>query len=262
MTPSFLRSSLTAAAVLAATALPIPALAADVELLPPGLLSPTSKEQTKPNEFKKPGPWRIGVSFGGVGNTWIVQMIQEMKHAAAQDKNIGEFIFVEANWQAPKQVADVEDLLAKKVDAIIIGPIASTIGAPPFQPRMRYRSIATVHSSRRPVRARARANSHARTTPGSVRVGWDSPLGMPPCSTSTTALGARGPRAHRNSGCRAIGRVSSTARVAVPPPAGRCRTPPPSLPAPRRRRRPRHLSGRGWPRRTRRGRLPGSSASA
>ena len=117
MTLSFLRTRLAAAAVLAAAALPISALAADVELLPPGLLAPTSKEQTKPNEFKKPGPWRIGVSFGGVGNTWIVQMIQEMKYAASQDKNIGEFIFVEANWQAPKQVADVEDLLAKKVDA-------------------------------------------------------------------------------------------------------------------------------------------------
>jgi ribose transport system substrate-binding protein len=94
------------------------------------LLTPTTKEQTKPDQFKKAGPWRIGVSFGGVGNTWIVQMIQEMKHAAAQDKNIGEFIFVEANWQAAKQVADVEDLLTKKVDAIIIGPISSAIGAP------------------------------------------------------------------------------------------------------------------------------------
>ena len=48
MTLSFLRTRLAAAAVLAATALPIPALAADVELLPPGLLAPTSKEQTKP----------------------------------------------------------------------------------------------------------------------------------------------------------------------------------------------------------------------
>ncbi len=117
--------------VLATTvALCAPALAADVELLPNNLLTPTSKEQTKPGQFKKAGPWRIGVSFGGVGNTWIVQMIQEMRHAAAQDKNIGEFIFVEANWQAAKQVADVEDLLTKKVDVLIVGPISSAIGAP------------------------------------------------------------------------------------------------------------------------------------
>lgn len=130
MPHSSLRRLCAATVMAAATTLSVPAFAADVELLPKSLLAPTTQEQTKPDEFKKPGPWRIGVSFGGVGNTWIVQMIQEMKFAASQDKNIGEFIFVEANWQAPKQVADVEDLLAKKVDAIIIGPISSAIGAP------------------------------------------------------------------------------------------------------------------------------------
>ncbi|MBC7727106.1 MAG: substrate-binding domain-containing protein, partial [Microbacteriaceae bacterium] len=124
------RAALKLGTLLVATAFCGAALAADVELLPDGLLTPTTKEQTKPNQFKKAGPWRIGVSFGGVGNTWIVQMIQEMKFAAAQRKEITEFIFVEANWQAAKQVADVEDLLTKKVDAIIIGPISAAIGAP------------------------------------------------------------------------------------------------------------------------------------
>lgn len=129
--PAFLNPSRRrVVALLAAAVVAAPSMAADVELLPGGLLTPTTKEQTKPGQFKKAGPWRIGVSFGGVGNTWIVQMIQEMKHAAAQDKSIGEFIFVEANWQAAKQVADVEDLLTKKVDAIILGPISAAIGAP------------------------------------------------------------------------------------------------------------------------------------
>lgn len=130
MPRSFCHRTLKAAAVLAAVALSSGALAADVELLPNGLMAPTTKEQTQPNQFKKAPPWRIGVSFGGVGNTWIVQMIQEMRFAASQNKNISEFIFVEANWQAAKQVSDVEDLLTKKVDAIIIGPISAAIGAP------------------------------------------------------------------------------------------------------------------------------------
>ena len=69
------------------------------------------------------------MSFGGVGNTWIVQMIQEMKFADAQRKETTEFIFAEANWQAAKQVADAEDLLTKKVNAIIIDPISAVIGA-------------------------------------------------------------------------------------------------------------------------------------
>ena len=107
-------------ALVALAVLSAPALAADVVLLPNGLMTPTTKEQTKEDQFKKAPPWRIGVSFGGVGNTWIVQMIQEMKYAAAQNKNIGEFIFVEANWQAAKQVADVRSMIAQKVDAIFL----------------------------------------------------------------------------------------------------------------------------------------------
>lgn len=118
------------AIALAAAALALPAQAADVELLPNGLMTPTSKEQTRPDQFKKTTPWRIGVSFGGVGNTWIVQMIQEMKYEASLHKEIKEFIFVEADWKPAKQVADVEDLLTKKVDVLIIGPISAAIGAP------------------------------------------------------------------------------------------------------------------------------------
>jgi ribose transport system substrate-binding protein len=104
--------------------------AADVQLLPDGLLSPTSTEQTKPDAFKKAPPWRIGVSFAGVGNSWIVQMIEEMRHEASLDKDIGQFIFTEADWKPAKQVADVEDLLTKKIDLLIIGPISEAIGAP------------------------------------------------------------------------------------------------------------------------------------
>ena len=120
MSRFFGHATLKAAAVLTAVAVSGPVLATDVELLPNGLMTPTTKEQTKANQFKKAPPWRIGVSFGGVGNTWIVQMIQEMKYTASQNKNVGEFIFVEANWQAAKQVADVEDLLTKAARDYVI----------------------------------------------------------------------------------------------------------------------------------------------
>ncbi|NRR33556.1 ABC transporter substrate-binding protein [Oxalobacteraceae bacterium] len=104
--------------------------ASDVELLPNGLLTPTSTQLSQPNQYKKAAPWRVGVSFAGVGNTWIVQMIQEMRFEAARNKNIAQFILVEADWKPAKQVADVEDLLAKKIDVLIIGPISQAIGAP------------------------------------------------------------------------------------------------------------------------------------
>jgi ribose transport system substrate-binding protein len=124
------RTVLMLGALVSAFAFTAQAGAADVELLPGGILTPSTKEQTAPNQFKKAAPWRIGVSFGGVGNTWIVQMIQEMKYEASLHKEIGEFIFTEADWKPAKQVADVEDLLTRKIDLLILGPISAAVGAP------------------------------------------------------------------------------------------------------------------------------------
>lgn len=99
------------------------ASAAEVELLPSTLLAPATKDVVPAGKFKKAGPWVIGFSWPGVGNTWIVQTIQEIKYAASQNPNIKELRFVEANWQPAKQVADIEDLMARNVDALLIVPI-------------------------------------------------------------------------------------------------------------------------------------------
>ena len=124
------RAALALGALATAIAFTVPARAADVVLLPNGLMEPTTKEQTAPNQFKKAPPWRIGVSFPGVGNTWIVQLFQEMKYEASLHKEIKDFTIVEANWTPAKQVADVEDLITKKVDLIIFSPISIAEGAP------------------------------------------------------------------------------------------------------------------------------------
>ncbi|OWU84229.1 hypothetical protein ATO6_14430 [Oceanicola sp. 22II-s10i] len=94
------------------------------ELLAPGLLDPTTEDMTAAGEFAKEGPYTIGMSFPGLGNTWIVQMVQETKYEAAKTESIKEFIFTEAGWASAKQVSDMEDLIARKVDAIIVAPMA------------------------------------------------------------------------------------------------------------------------------------------
>ncbi|WP_025898325.1 ABC transporter substrate-binding protein [Sneathiella glossodoripedis] len=94
------------------------------DLLEKGLLDPTTTEMTKAGAHKKSGPWTIGMSFPGLGNTWIVQMVHETKYTAALNPKIKDFIFTEAGWQPAKQVADIEDLIARKVDALIVTPMA------------------------------------------------------------------------------------------------------------------------------------------
>lgn len=57
-------------------------------------------------------------------------MIQEMRYEASLHKEIGEFLFTEANWKPAKQASDVQDLLTKTIDLLIIGPISEAVGAP------------------------------------------------------------------------------------------------------------------------------------
>ncbi|WP_168991446.1 ABC transporter substrate-binding protein [Paraburkholderia sp. UYCP14C] len=116
---AFFCAVLTASALLSSGA----SFAADTELLPPSLLAPGSTEMVPAGKFKKAGPWVIGFSWPGVGNTWIVQAIKEAQFAASKDPNIKDLRIVEANWQPAKQVADIEDLMARKVDALVILPI-------------------------------------------------------------------------------------------------------------------------------------------
>jgi len=96
----------------------------NVQLLSPELLAPTTDKKTPPDKYKKPPPWTIGMVFPGVGNTWIIQMAEETKYEAAHTPEIKDFIFTEANWDPTKQVANMEDMISRKVDAIIIAPIA------------------------------------------------------------------------------------------------------------------------------------------
>lgn len=73
------------------------------------------------------GPFVIGVSNDSVANAFRVQMENEIKYYASQHKDlIKELIVLDANGDTNKQIADVEDLIARKVDAIILSPNSST----------------------------------------------------------------------------------------------------------------------------------------
>lgn len=64
--------------------------------------------------------YTIGLSHFSVENSWRVQMVAEAEYAASQDERISRFIVTNSEGSAEKQVSDVEDLIARGVDAIII----------------------------------------------------------------------------------------------------------------------------------------------
>ncbi|MBU0831219.1 MAG: substrate-binding domain-containing protein [Alphaproteobacteria bacterium] len=105
----------------------MPLKAQEVKLLD-GVTTPTENNPTvDAGKYKKDAPWVVGMSsFGVNANTWTVQVAHEAEAAAAKDKRISKFILLDAGFDQKKQVADIEDLIAQKVDAIIVQPVTST----------------------------------------------------------------------------------------------------------------------------------------
>jgi ribose transport system substrate-binding protein len=84
--------------------------------------------QTKFFKWKaKPGPYRIAVVNGFVGNTWRIQMIKTAK-AFVEDPSIKskikEFKVVSTGTDAPAQLGAIEDFINQGFDAIITIAVA------------------------------------------------------------------------------------------------------------------------------------------
>jgi len=92
---------------------------------PKGNLPKTwTDEKTDCSAVKKDGPWTIGVSNYSLGNSYRVQMFEELQFAADNDPRIKELVITNADGNLAKQVSDIEDLIARGVDAIMITPLS------------------------------------------------------------------------------------------------------------------------------------------
>jgi len=77
-------------------------------------------------DAKKP-PFVIGVSNDSVANPFRVQMINEIKYFADQHKGIiKDLIVLNAGENTNKQISDVQDLLSRGVDGIVLSPNSAT----------------------------------------------------------------------------------------------------------------------------------------
>jgi ribose transport system substrate-binding protein len=75
---------------------------------------------------KKP-PFVIGVSNDSVANPFRVQMINEIKYYASQHPElIKDLIVLNASEDTNKQISDVQDLLSRGVDGIVLSPHSNT----------------------------------------------------------------------------------------------------------------------------------------
>ena len=120
-------SALALAAVLAASA----AVAGPKSVSGPGAdpqcFKPWS-EQTKFFQWaKKPGPYRIALVNGFVGNIWRIQMVKTAKAFAEQPEiksQLKEFKVVSTGTDVAAQLGAIEDFINQGYDAIIVNAVA------------------------------------------------------------------------------------------------------------------------------------------
>lgn len=75
------------------------------------------------SQYKKAPPWTIGFSNTGLGDSWLVFMVQHLEwRASCYPDLIKEVIVTDAESKPDKQLSDVETLLAKGIDLLIINP--------------------------------------------------------------------------------------------------------------------------------------------
>ncbi len=83
--------------------------------LAPAQAAPATARGTPQN------PWKIGMSQCNLGEPWRVQMNKDVKDAAAQHPEL-DVIFIDAQNDSRRQQTDVETLLARGIDLLIISP--------------------------------------------------------------------------------------------------------------------------------------------
>ncbi|WP_341716285.1 ABC transporter substrate-binding protein [Micromonospora sp. FIMYZ51] len=84
------------------------------------VLNPTPVDTTK---FKKAGPHKICFSNAALNNPWRQVGFKTMQaEVEAQGSRIKEFVHVDAEGKDQKQIADINDLLGKDCDALIVSP--------------------------------------------------------------------------------------------------------------------------------------------
>jgi ribose transport system substrate-binding protein len=75
-------------------------------------------------------PWLVGMSQSNLGEPWRVQMNADVEHAAKRHANV-RVIFKDAQNDSLTQRAQVEELIAQKIDLLIISPKETAPLTPP-----------------------------------------------------------------------------------------------------------------------------------
>ena len=84
--------------------------------------------------YKKNPPFTIGFDIYWLGNSWSVQFAEEFKYEASLHQDlIGDIVITDSKGEVAKQVNNIEDLVARNVDIIVVTPLSESALIPVFK---------------------------------------------------------------------------------------------------------------------------------
>jgi ribose transport system substrate-binding protein len=113
------------------TATPTPAAPAATATT--GAATSGGGEMVDTSKYKKDGPYKIGFSNISVVNSWRVQMVRELEYEKTLHPDVSDLFITDAGGDINKQIADIEDLLARGVDALLVTPTSPEAIVPVVQ---------------------------------------------------------------------------------------------------------------------------------
>lgn len=107
--------------------------AAPAETTGPIAVEPDADGMIDTTEFAKEPPYTICFSNASVANAWRVAMVQNFEFGIDEAKAAGlvdNYLYADANDDPAKQIADIEDLLTKGCDVLVISAAAQDVVDP------------------------------------------------------------------------------------------------------------------------------------
>lgn len=74
--------------------------------------------------------YKVGFSNVWVGNSWGVQCVNELESYLKNSDRVSDYFITDANNDTNKQISDIQDLLSKDIDLLLLQPISPDAVAP------------------------------------------------------------------------------------------------------------------------------------
>ncbi len=95
-------------------------------------------------KYKKPGPYKFGLSAGYLSNAWINFTAQSVKYEASLHPEVKSVQVSDAAFNPGKQTSDVDDLVSSGIDALLFWPVDEKAISPTLQ-KARAKGVVTVN---------------------------------------------------------------------------------------------------------------------